>query len=692
MTRRPVRSPRYCLVPLLVCASGALAHDTPDLAEADTEANKLDHVVVIGRRNDLVGEASSASEGGLNRKDMERRPMLRPGDLVEYVPGVAATQHSGSGKANQYFLRGFNLDHGTDFLTVVDGMPVNLRTHGHGQGYSDLNFIIPEMVDGLRYRKGPYYADVGDFASAGTVSFRTADNLQEGFAYLEAGSFGYGRVVAGNSADVSQAVLTWGVEAQTYEGAWKDVDEDVGKKNAMLRLSFPLGNGHAYAMAMGYDNSWNSPDQIPQRAVQSGLIDRLGSLDTTLGGRSSRYSLSAGWSGDLLGGDAVAVAYWIDYDFTLWSNFTYFLDDALDGDQFRQFDERQITGFTFTNVWDRGPWKFSAGAEGRRDDIDHVGLSRTRDRRFLSSIRDDKVDERSIGAWVQGEWKPVDALRLNLGARHDHYRFDVRALQPENSGHASDSIGSLKAGAAWVATEGLELYANWGQGFHSNDARGTTIAVDPVSGDPLDPVTPLVRSSGSELGLRWFEPKRWQMTFALWQLKLDSELLFVGDAGNTEASRPSERHGVELTWSVFAGERSQLALEASYTRARFADSDPAGRHIPGAVPLVMSAEWSADWNHGWYSSLRARYLGGYPLIEDDSVSSDGSTLVNIAVGKRFGQWSLEMDLLNALNSKDHDIDYFYSSRLPGEPAEGVEDVHFHAFEPRGVRLRLSRKF
>jgi hypothetical protein len=681
---------RYCLVPLLVCTGGALAHDPLD-PKADPDATQIDHVVVVGRRNDLVGEATSASEGGLDRRDMERRPMLRPGDLVEYVPGVAATQHSGSGKANQYFLRGFNLDHGTDFSQFVDGMPINLRTHGHGQGYTDLNFIIPEMVDGLRYRKGPYYADVGDFSSAGTLSFRLADDLPEGFAQLEAGSFGYARVVAGDSADVSGTVL-WGVEAQTYDGSWKDVDEDVGKKNAMLRLSRPIGSGHGYVMALGYDNRWNSPDQIPERAVRSGLIDRLGSLDTTLGGRSSRYSLSAGWFGDVLGGDAAANAYWIDYDMSLWSNFTYFLDDPTDGDQFRQFDERRVMGFNLANTWDRGAWKVSAGLEGRRDDVARVGLSRTRDRRFVSAVRDDSVDERSLGVWAQGEWKPIDALRLSLGARYDDYDFEVDALQPENSGRAGDGIGSLKAGVAWKVDDGVELYANWGQGFHSNDARGTTISVDPVSGDPADPVTPLVRSTGSELGLRWFVPKRWQMTVAVWQLKLDSELLFVGDAGNTEASRPSERRGVELGWSVFAGERSQLALEASYTHARFGDRDPAGRHIPGAVPLVLSAEWTADWGDGWYSSLRARHLSRYPLIEDDSVSSDGSTLVNAAIGKRWDRWSLELDLLNALDSKDHDIDYFYPSRLPGEPVDGVEDVHFHVFEPRSLRLRLTRRF
>lgn len=678
--------------PVLACISPCVGAQVPTSADADVSPDQLDRVIVVGRRNNLIGDAVTASEGGLNRQDIERRPRLRPGDLVEYVPGVVATQHSGSGKANQYFLRGFNLDHGTDFAQDIDGMPINMRTHGHGQGYTDLNFIIPELVDGLRYRKGPYHANVGDFSSAGSVSFRLSDGLSEGYAQLEAGSYGYARTVAADSHAWSDTELTWGVEAQTYRGPWKNIDEDVGKKNLFLRLSTPVGSGRGYAMVMAYDNRWNSPDQIPLRAVRTGLIDTLGSIDTTLGGESSRYSLTAGWDGHLLGGHTSATMYWIDYDMSLWSNFTYLLDDPVNGDQFRQFDVRKVMGFSADNEWSGERWKLTAGLDGRRDDIERVGLSRTRAREVIAAVRDDSVDERSLGIWAQGEWRASDRLRLNLGVRHDFYDFNVNALQPENSGSANDDIGTLNAGIAWNAVDKLELYANWGQGFHSNDARGTTITIDPVSGDPANSVTPLVRSHGSEIGMRWFQSGRWQLTMALWQVDLDSELLFVGDAGNTEVSRPSERKGIEVGWSLFAGPRSQLAVEASYTRARFRDYDPAGNRIPGAVPLVTSIEWTADWQRGWHSSVRARHLGAYPLIDDGSIESDGSTLVNLAIGKRWKHWGIELDVMNLLDSDDHDIDYFYSSRLSGEAVDGVEDLHFHVFEPRSYRLRLTRRF
>ncbi len=682
-------TPAACLLASALYVYPVKAQSLPP--PVDT-ARDLDRVVVLGRRQDLLGVATSASEGVLGLQEIERRPRLRSGDLAEYVPGVAATQHSGSGKANQYFLRGFNLDHGTDFAQFIEAMPVNMRTHGHGHGYSDLNFLIPELVQSIGFRKGPYHADIGDFSSAGTARYELADGVDRSLLQLEAGTDDYARALAIGSAELGAARVTWGGELQRFDGPWEDVDEDVDKANLMLRVSAPLGSGRGHLLGLYYDNTWNAPDQIPSRAVAQGLIDAFGSIDTRLGGDSSRTSLSGGWQGDLAGGRFEASAYLVDYDLALWSNFTYLLDDPVDGDQFVQFDERRVSGFELRQAWNGDRWQLRVGAEGRRDDIARVGLSHTRERQFLEPIRNDRVDERSLGLWADGDWHFTDALRARIGLRRDDYDFEVDALQPENSGRADDAITSWKGSLAWRVAAPLELYASWGQGLHSNDARGTTIQVDPVSGDPVVPVTPLVRSEGSELGLRWFEDRRFSATLALWQLDLDSELLFVGDAGNTEATRPSERRGVELTAYWFAHPLWQFELEAAHTHARFSDDDPAGDHIPGAVPVVVSAGWTADWRDGWHSSLRLRHLGDYPLVEDDSRRSDGSTLVNLAVGKRWADWGVELDVLNLFDSDDHDIDYWYASRLPGEPVDGIEDLHFHPAEPRTVRLKLLRRF
>lgn len=661
-------------------------------AQSPADATTLDRVVVTGRRQNLVGDAISASEGIVGRSDIADHPLLRTGDLLEFVPGLIATAHSGSGKANQYFLRGFNLDHGTDFSTSIDGMPVNMRTHGHGQGYTDLNFLIPEAIGSLTYRKGTYYADVGDFSSAGSAQFQVSDTVDAGQALLTVGEDNYARLVAVDSFEFAGGDLLYAGELQGYDGPWTDIDEDVRKKNLLLRYSADAAGGRAHLTLMGYKNRWNSADQIPQRAVDQGLISEFGSLDTTVGGESSRYSVSGGWAGPAFGGMLTADAYAIDYTMNLWSNFTYLLDNPVDGDQFQQVDDRKIYGFKLSQQWDQGRSRWRLGAEGRLDDIDRVALLRTVDRQQIGTVRDDRVREGSVGVFLANEFRFNDRWRSYVGVRRDQYDFDVESALPVNSGDASAGITSYKASLAYQPIEPLELYASYGTGFHSNDARGTTITVDPVSGDPVDKVDPLVGSKGAELGARLHFTDRLQGTLALWTLKLDSELLFVGDAGNTEASRPSRRDGIEAGLYWFPNQYYTANLEASYTRSRFTDDDPAGDEVPGSIPLVVGAGVTAHYDNGWLASAQLKHFGRYPLIEDASVESNGSTLLNLRVGREWNRFGMYLDLLNALDSNDHDIDYFYASRLPGEPAEGVEDIHFHVFPSRSLRLSLRYTF
>ncbi|KUJ83149.1 TonB-dependent receptor [Microbulbifer sp. ZGT114] len=676
-----------------VTASATIApHSIARQVDDQQSPGGLEEVLVIGRRLDLTGEAISASEGEVGPEEIGAWPMLRTGDLMEFVPGMVATQHSGSGKANQYFLRGFNLDHGTDFATTVDGMPVNLRSHGHGQGYTDLNFVIPETIARLRYRKGPYYADVGDFSSAGSAEFEMANRLARGVAEGSVGEFGWRRGVIADSTELDSVSLLYAAEWQTYAGPWSDVDEDVNKRNLLLRVSGELGEGRGSVTAMSYDNDWNSPDQIPSRAVAQGVIDAFGSLDPDLGGDTARRSLSASWDSPLAGGDFSSSAYVIDYKFALWSNFTYRLDDPLRGDQFQQFDDRQIFGFDLAQQWSQERASWEVGLQGRRDDIDRVGLYQAERRSRLSTVREDRVLEDSIGVFAAHNYALTETLRSYIGLRHDFYTFDVDASLPVNSGTESDGATSLKASLAWQPLPVAEFYASFGQGLHSNDARGTVINVDPVTGESVKAVDPLVQSSGAELGARIFVTDKLHSTLALWKLDLDSELLFVGDAGNTEASRPSERSGVELGVYWFAAENLNTELELSYTDAAFAGRDAAGSETPGAIPLVASAAINYRGERGWFASMHLRHFGPYPLIESGEVESDGSSLVNLRVGHDFSDWRLQLDVLNLLDSGDHDVDYFYASRLPGEPADGIEDIHYHIFEPRALRASVRYRF
>jgi len=692
------RLPIAILSALLGLSSAHAQTGTASTADEATEkaartARTLDQVQVIGRRQRLVGEVISASEGSVGPLEISARPLLRSGDLLEFVPGLVATQHSGSGKANQYFLRGFNLDHGTDFATFVEAMPVNMRTHGHGQGWTDLNFLIPETVSELRYRKGPYYADVGDFSSAGSARFEIQSSRKNGEFDATLGDYGYARGVLVNSTPLAEGDLLVGLELQTFDGPWRDIDEDVEKVNLLLRYSQAAAGGRAHGMLMAYDNMWNSADQIPQRAVDQGLISEFGSLDLSVGGEASRYSVSGGWQGPLLNGEFSVQAYAIQSDLDLFSNFTYLLDDPVNGDQFQQIDERRLYGFEASHQWENGRSGWRIGLDGRFDDISRVALNRTQLRELVSVVREDAVDEGSFGIHLEHEYRFSSTLRSHLAARYDRYRFEVDALSlKQNSGTASDSTPSFKTSLIYRPRDPLELYLSLGQGFHSNDARGTTIQVDPTSGDPADPVDPLVDSLGGELGVRLHVTDQLQATLAAWSLRLDSELLFVGDAGNTEAGRPSRRDGLELGVYWFRTQSLSANLEVSYTDSRFRDEQPEGQTIPGSIPLVISAGMTKTLESGWLGSAQLRHFGAYPLIEDDSVESDGSTALNLRVGRQWGQVGLFVDVLNVLNSRDHDIDYLYASRLQGEPASGVEDIHYHVFQPRSVRLSVRIAF
>ncbi|GMG88516.1 TonB-dependent receptor [Biformimicrobium ophioploci] len=667
----------------------------PVAAHEPEEMEEMEEVVVEGRSTTLVGEARSASEGVIGQVDIELRPLLRPGDILESIPGMIVTQHSGSGKSNQMFLRGFNLDHGTDFATWIDGMPVNMRTHGHGQGYTDINFLIPETIETLRFVKGPYHAELGDFSSAGGAHISTFDRMPDIGLKLGLGEDGYRRMLATGHLDADTITVSGALEGQSYDGPWTDIDEDVNKINSLLKLSGRDGSQHWGISAMYYDNTWNSADQIPARAVALGLIDELGSLDDSLGGESHRASLSGHYQRDAANSSSTFNAYLIDYRMQLWSNFTYLLDAPLQGDQFEQYDDRLILGGSAQHQWGGGSseqFLHRLGAELRQDDIKAVGLYHSHQRRRLDSVREDSVDESSIGIFYELEWQVSSQWRSLLGIRGDHYRFDVRADNAANSGKQSSNILSPKFSLIRALSETSEAYLSAGRGFHSNDARGTTIRIDPATGERAARVDPLVASTGAELGYKALWLDDWNSAFALWYLELDSELLFVGDAGNTEASRPSKRWGLELNNYFAINETWALEADFAWTDTKFADRAPEGDDIPGAIPFVATGAITADLADGWFGSFRVRHFSGFPLIEDRSEESDGSTFASLSFGWKSDTWRLQVDALNLFNSDDHDIDYFYASRLPGEPAEGIADNHYKVFEPRQLRAYIGISF
>ena len=666
----------------------AAFNTAPSFATDDPDSN-IEHIRIKGNSTTKSGEFVSASQGWVSGETLVERPMLRTGEMLEFIPGMMVTQHSGSGKANQYFLRGFNLDHGTDFTVSVDGMPINMRSHGHGQGYSDLNFVIPEAVDNLSYFKGTYYANIGDFSSAGGAFFELKNSLSHNSASLSLGENGYQRIVSLNQADIAGGKAIAALEYQTFDGPWTDINEDIRKKNANLRYINEILDGELSINVMLYDNKWNSADQIPQRAVESGIIDSLGSIDTDVGGESSRYSVSGKYTSDSVN----ASFYAIDTDLTLFSNFTYFLDNPDVSDQFEQADNRQIYG---GEVYTSVPLSISAGSsltfggQWRFDDIDNVGLYRTQNLQRTSTIREDAIKSNSYALFAQSNIVLSDDLSLTLGGRYDYLDVEVESDLDANSGSKNDGILTLKAALKYMLSDELTAFANIGQGFHSNDARGATISIDPVSLDATAPAPLLVKSLGYETGLNFTNNKSFNVSAALWYLELDSELVYVGDAGFTEASRPSERYGAELSAYYWFGHHLTADFEAAYTKARFSDAvNGEGDYIDGTVPGVVSAGatyYQQSNQQGFSYTLRARYLSSRTVDSFDSITPPSTFIVNTQIAYKQADWDLSLEILNTLNSDDHDIDYFYASRLPGEPEEGIEDLHYHPVEPRSLRL------
>jgi hypothetical protein len=680
-----IKSPLKHLPYALLLALGSAQADDPLM---------LQRVLVDGSRTNQMGVADAASAGSITQDELAARTVYRPGEMLEAVPGLVVSQHSGEGKANQFYLRGFNLDHGTDLRTTVDGMPVNQRSHAHGQGWTDLNFLIPELSVRLDYKKGPYSAEEGDFASAGTASVVYANRLLQGVASVSAGQNGYGRALLADSVDTQRGSLLYAVELLHNDGPFTRPD-DYQKLNAVLRYSEGYANNGFNVSLMAYKADWNSTDQIPLRAVQDGQIGRNDAIDNTDGGKAHRYSLSGAWRRTTDDSASKVNAYIIANQLDLWSNFTYFMDDPVHGDQFAQPDKRVTSGVNASHSWhqhtDTGNTETTVGVQLQNDNIFN-GLYNTQARRTLSVTRQDHIVESSAGLFVENNTRWNEAFRTVAGARLDSYRFDVQSDLAANTGKANDHLVSPSLSLIYGPWQTAEVYANFGSGFHSNDARGATITIDPKTGLAADKVQPLVRSRGMEFGARTTWLPGLQTSLSVYRLDFDSELTYAGDAGSTEAGPPSRRYGVEFSNYYKPLKWLSVDLDLAYARARSRGYVEEGSYIPGAIEGTGQLAVTVDDGGPYSGSLKLRYFGPRPLIEDNSVRSNSSMTLNGRLGWKIRKdLRLELEAFNLTNRHDSAIDYYYASQLKGEAAP-VADIHFHPIESRSVRATLIKTF
>jgi hypothetical protein len=713
-----MNNPGWGMLALLLMSMPAPSAETSEAAQLP-----LDTITVVATG---VSNMIAASAGDVSQTQMAGQPLLRPAAILENIPGLIVTQHSGEGKANQYFLRAFNLDHGTDLALEVDDMPVNMPSHAHGQGYSDFNFVIPELAADLHYKKGPYYADEGDFATAGTARIGLVNEVATG-AKLGFGEDGYRRALLAGSASLAEGTLIGAAEVYHNDGPF-EVPDDYHRLNGMFRYYRGDARDYFTVTAMAYSGKWNSTDQVPQHAIDEGLVNRFGSLNPTDGGISSRSSLSFTRVRQTDDDQVQISAYVIRYQLHLWSTFTCYLKDPVNGDQMLQLDDRVVYGFKASKSWFGHlfdlPMTSVIGLQTRVDDVRDVGIFSTFERQVIGTTQNAGLLESNGALYAESSVQWLPYLHTTLGLREDQFDFDVRDKMLHGDGSCnlgSDPLGCVTGNqrasifspklsvvlGPWAKTR---YFLNVGDGYHSNDARGIT-----RSGQNPDqsPVTPLTRATGAEIGLATQWVPNLETRLDIFQLKLKSELVFDGDAGVTSPSGATTRRGIE--WGNTYHVNSWLAAQfnAALTRARFDGNAPAddlgcaaaspmhpctqpiaivGRYVPNSPTNVADAALTAQRESGWFGALRARHFGESPLVEDNSAKSGGYTTVDAQLGFRQGDhWMAALDIFNIANVKWNDIEYYYVSRLKHE-ASPAADYEVHAGVPRTLRARFQYQF
>lgn len=645
-------------------------------------------ITVQRRENNLLGVTDSATVGFTGAAQLSERPLLRPGELLETVPGLIITQHAGGGKANQYFLRGFNLDHGTDFATFLDGVPLNMPSHGHGQGYADMNVVIPELVAAVRYQKGPYYANTGDFSTAGSADLTFLKRLPQALYILEGGSYNYARMVAADSRQMGEGTLLYGLELLRSDGPWAMPDQ-FNKVNG--QLSWSTGderNGHTVTARL-YQGHWRSSDQIPQALVDAGTLSRFGNMDPSNGGQSRYASVQSAWHQQDAKTTEQLLVYVFRYDLDLFSNFTYALANPAGGDQFEQADRRTGAGLTWSRSvvgdWAGRATETTVGLQVRNDWVTN-GLYDTTARTRTGTPKaqhDLSVGLAGLYAEHKIQWTPT--FRTVFGGRGDVQYTAVSAqVNAADSGDAQAALFSPKLSLIWGPWAKTEYFLQAGYGFHSNDARGTTLT---SSGSA--PLRGLQPARGAEFGIRCLVVDGLQSTFSWWYLHNSSELVFVGDEGTLEASGASRRYGIE--WANYYTPNPWLSfdLDLAASQALYTEGAAGNRRVEQSINTVVAAGVTVRDGDAWAGSLRLRYFGPRNLTTDGAVRTDATLMLNGAVSYQFNpRWKATVEVLNLLGREDQDIAYYYESSA----TNGAEGLHFHPVEPRQFRLSLTGRF
>ncbi len=700
--------------------------DNKNSSETSTDVVQLEKILVTGDR-----AYSTASSKSIREFDLNIRPMKTAQDMLQLAPGLVVTQHAGGGKAEQIFLRGFDADHGTDVAISTDGIPVNMVSHGHGQGYADLHYVIPELVESIDLFKGPYFARHGNLSTAGSVLFRTKDYIDANIVKIEGGEFNTQKVtglfqVPGGS---EQQNTYFGAQFYNTDGSVES-DQNFQRSNLFGKFHTYLNETNKLAFSVSsFSSAWDASGQIPQRAVDSGLITRYGTIDDLEGGQTGRQNLNLVYTATGENNSRFLVQpYFTRYNFKLFSNFTFFLDDPENGDMIEQTDDRTILGLNTEYEFEQLIYSMQStttfGGGFRSDDI-AVSLWHSPNRRRLTEKVNSGIIERNLFLWVQEELIINSQLRLQLGLRGDYFTFNVEdhldtlsdatTNLPHASGYAQEAMLNPKFNLVYSPLHLTDVFLNFGTGFHSNDARDVVIErtisdlartfrhqglnatqinerLTQLNFDPAQSgIRTLPRAIGAEIGARQQFWNRFNIGIAGWLLDLDEELVFVGDAGETEISGKSRRIGIDIEARAQILSWLWADTDVNLSSGKFVDEPSDANEIPLAPRMTSTGGLTAIHPSGLSANLRYRYIGDRPANEDNSVTAEGHTLVNLGLSYAFGPFKYFATVENLFDVDWNEAQFDTESRLFGE-GEPVSEIHFTPGNPRNIQAGISYQF
>ncbi len=663
---------------------------------------KLNYTVVDGennilleddifRLNEIVIQQKLSAMNVISKIDLETTPVNSSQEILRKVPGLFIGQHAGGGKAEQIFLRGFDIDHGTDIAISVDGMPVNMVSHAHGQGYADLHFVIPETVEKIDFGKGAYYADKGDFATAGYVAFQTKEKLDKSSISVEAGQFNTLRTVGlFNLLDKQKKQSAYIATEYILTDGPFDSPQNFNRVNLLGKYSAILDDNSNFSIsASRFSSKWDASGQIPQRLVDNGTISRFGAVDDTEGGNTSRTNINASFKKPIDENTFLkSNAFYSKYEFELYSNFTFFLEDPINGDQIKQKENRSIYGMNAelnkkvkNNNWDV---LFQLGVGFRADATVDTELSHTLNRTtVLERIKLGDIDETNGFTYLNSEFR-FGKLMINPALRVDYFKFNYQDKLATSYKTQSETEVKLspKLNFIYSQNNNLQFFVKSGFGFHSNDAR----VVVQNNGKQVLPT-----AIGADVGTIWKPFPNLIVNSALWYLYLEQEFVYVGDAGIIEPSGKTKRMGVDLGLRYQLNDYLYFDADANYTYARSIDEPSGQNYIPLAPDFTSTGGLSFQKWNGFSGGLRYRYLKSRPANEDNSIVAKGYAIADLNLNYTYDKVTFGLSIENILNTKWNETQFATESRLQNETAS-VEEIHFTPGTPFFMKAKVTYTF